>query len=518
MGAQQSSSQQDGEAFDSQPRKTYYYELLAVGRDATDDDIKRAYRKRALELHPDRNLKDVENATRRFAEVQTAYEVLSDPQERTWYDSHRDAILRGADPADTDGHGPVYDNVRLTSTENIFSLIRRFNASVPFTDDPSGFFGIVKATFDQLADEEIAAGEYAPGDAPDYPSFGTSSDSYEFVVKRFYSGWSQFSTRKTFSWKDQYRLSDAPDRRIRRLMEKENKKLREDAIRDFNDAVRFLVTFVRKRDSRYVPNTQTSAERQESMRNAAAAQAARSRAANLEKLSDSTIPEWAQSRDDDEHGGHYSDEDEEDPVMECIECVVCDKIFKSEKSFEAHEKSKKHTKAVQQLRRQMRDENFDLNLDDNVTIPENVPLGDSTAGIVGEPELPDHRDTAQDKHAPEYWATNINKTLGAETASEPTEEEDEYASRVDVEKRLLAEGTFVIESGGDVLGITDSKDEPDLQNLTIKDSDGDDTDPQPKKMGKAKAKREKKAARQAAEENHIIVCPPGPFAMSLTGH
>ncbi|TEA11076.1 DnaJ-like protein subfamily C member 21 [Colletotrichum sidae] len=485
MGAQQSSSQQDGEAYDSQPRKTCYYELLAVGRDATDDDIKRAYRKRALELHPDRNLKDVENATRRFAEVQTAYEVLSDPQERTWYDSHRDAILRGADPADTDGHGPVYDNVRLTSTEDIFSLIRRFNASVLFTDDPSGFFGIVKATFDQLADEEIAAGEYATGDAPDYPSFGTSSDSYE---------------------------------RIRRLMEKENKKLREDAIRDFNDAVRFLVTFVRKRDSRYVPNTQTSAERQESMRNAAAAQAARSRAANLEKLSDSTIPEWAQSRDDDEHGGRYSDEDEEDSVMECIECVVCDKIFKSEKSFEAHEKSKKHIKAVQQLRRQMRDENLDLNLDDNVTIPDNVPLGDSTAGVVGEPELPDHHDTAQDNHAPGYWATNINKTLGAETASEPTEEEDEYASRVDVEKRLLAEGKFVIESGGDVLGITDRKDEPDLQNLTIKDSDGDDTDPQPKKMGRAKAKREKKAARQAAEENHIIVCPPGPFAMSLTGH
>ncbi|TDZ19741.1 DNAJ protein JJJ1-like protein [Colletotrichum orbiculare MAFF 240422] len=240
------------------------------------------------------------------------------------------------------------------------------------------------------------------------------------------------------------------------------------------------------------------------MRNAAAAQAARSRAANLEKLSDSTIPEWAQSRDDDEHGGRYSDEDEEDSVMECIECVVCDKIFKSEKSFEAHEKSKKHIKAVQQLRRQMRDENFDLNLDDNVTIPDNVPLGDSTAGVVGEPELPDHHDTAQDNHAPEYWATNINKTLGAETASEPTEEEDEYASRVDVEKRLLAEGKFVIESGGDVLGITDRKDEPDLQNLTIKDSDGDDTDPQPKKMGRAKAKREKKAARQAAEENHII--------------
>ncbi len=64
---------------------------LTVGR------IRRAYKRKALELHPDRNFNDVENATKKFAEVQTAYEILSDPQERAWYDSHRDAILGGED-------------------------------------------------------------------------------------------------------------------------------------------------------------------------------------------------------------------------------------------------------------------------------------------------------------------------------------------------------------------------------------------------------------------------------------
>ena len=37
----------------------------------------------------------MEEATRRFGEIQQAYEVLSDPQERAWYDGHREAILRG---------------------------------------------------------------------------------------------------------------------------------------------------------------------------------------------------------------------------------------------------------------------------------------------------------------------------------------------------------------------------------------------------------------------------------------
>jgi len=43
----------------------------------------------------DKNHHRVEEATKQFAFIAEAYEVLSDPQERAWYDSHRDAILRG---------------------------------------------------------------------------------------------------------------------------------------------------------------------------------------------------------------------------------------------------------------------------------------------------------------------------------------------------------------------------------------------------------------------------------------
>jgi len=61
-----------------------YYDLLQVPRDASADDIKRAYRRLARQLHPDTNA-DPE-AEARFKEVALAYEVLSDPDKRQRYD------------------------------------------------------------------------------------------------------------------------------------------------------------------------------------------------------------------------------------------------------------------------------------------------------------------------------------------------------------------------------------------------------------------------------------------------
>jgi curved DNA-binding protein len=61
------------------------YKILGVGRSASQDEIKRAYRRLAKEHHPDRNPGD-KGAEQRFKEVQAAYEVLGDPQRRTQYD------------------------------------------------------------------------------------------------------------------------------------------------------------------------------------------------------------------------------------------------------------------------------------------------------------------------------------------------------------------------------------------------------------------------------------------------
>lgn len=89
-----------------------FYSLLGVERGATEADIKKAYRKLAMELHPDRN--SSHDAESRFKEVTEAYEVLRDPQKRAAYDRYGKAGLgRG-------GGGFEYHHVDLTEALNIF--------------------------------------------------------------------------------------------------------------------------------------------------------------------------------------------------------------------------------------------------------------------------------------------------------------------------------------------------------------------------------------------------------------
>src|ERR671923_1650144 len=70
------------------------YEKLGVPRTASDEEIKKAYRKLAMTYHPDRN-NGSKDAEERFKEITEAYDVLRNPEKRAAYDRYGDAGLRG---------------------------------------------------------------------------------------------------------------------------------------------------------------------------------------------------------------------------------------------------------------------------------------------------------------------------------------------------------------------------------------------------------------------------------------
>lgn len=73
--------------------KNDYYDILGVSKNASADEIKKAYRKQALEWHPDRHKDDKEAAEKRFKEINEAYQVLSDPQKKSAFDQYGHAAF-----------------------------------------------------------------------------------------------------------------------------------------------------------------------------------------------------------------------------------------------------------------------------------------------------------------------------------------------------------------------------------------------------------------------------------------
>ncbi|PNF22513.1 DnaJ subfamily C member 21 [Cryptotermes secundus] len=334
-----------------------YYEVLGVPKDVNDHELKKAYRKQALKWHPDKNPNSATEAKEQFQLVQQAYEVLSDPHERSWYDSHRESILRGA--------GSDYKDDSL-------DVFRYFTPTCfkGYGDDENGFYAVYREVFNKLAAEDS---EYMTDEDSDFevPSFGDSMSSYEDVVHPFYAYWQSYSTKKSYAWLDPYNIRDALNRRVVRAAEKENKKVRDKARKQRNEEVRNLVAFVRKRDKRvqsFVKLLEEHAaenvkkaeerrrkhikERQEAMKNYKESEW--TKFSNIEKELEAIEANLAAEFGDSDVslcGESVNDREEVmDESVNSLYCIACNKVFRTERAFSNHENSKKHKNSVEVLK------------------------------------------------------------------------------------------------------------------------------------------------------------------------
>ena len=83
-----------------------FYKILGVERDASENDLKKAYRKLAMKWHPDKNPDKQEQAEKKFKEVSEAYEVLTDPKKKEIYDRYgEDGLQDGFGGGGGGAHG-----------------------------------------------------------------------------------------------------------------------------------------------------------------------------------------------------------------------------------------------------------------------------------------------------------------------------------------------------------------------------------------------------------------------------
>jgi len=348
-----------------------HYEVLEAARDADADVLKKQYRKMALKYHPDKNPDDPEGAKQTFQVIQQAYDVLSDPQERAWYDNHREQILRG-------GLGEKLEEEGL-------ELFQFFSSSCysGFGDDEGGFYGVYDEVFNTLAKEDM---DFIDDEDSDFeiPSFGKAADDYETVVGPFYAYWTSYSTPRSFSWLDKYDTRQGENRWVKRKMEAENKKLRDKARKERNEVVRNLVQFVRKRDKRVVEWSKKLQEKAELNKKKTEEFQKKQREERKKLFEGGGTGGFHMTEMEDQLRqleGAYTDsesEDEDEPELATDEeeelgeelddlyCVACDKMFKTVGSKENHETSRKHKDNLDKLIEEMKEEEVNSDNDDRL--------------------------------------------------------------------------------------------------------------------------------------------------------
>ncbi|XXG63442.1 hypothetical protein AAC387_Pa05g1636 [Persea americana] len=331
------------------------YEILGVSRESTQEEIRSAYKKLALQLHPDKLIStgvSEPDATAAFQSLLNAYQILSDPRERSWYDSHRSQILFSPSPSPSSSSSTAHHLLDVSDLLPFFS-----NSSFSgFSNSPKAFFSVYGDIFSKIHAQELSFARELALDLDlvgNAPLIGNLDSPYA-QVSAFYSFWLGFSTVLDFSWVDPWNPYGAvPSRKARRVMEDENKKARKKARREFNETVRGLAAFAKKRDKRVIEMQMKRSIEEEKRRAEEKEKKKEELRKKMEKARLYKEPDWARIEEEEELAGDgFKEEEEGDDGKKENElyCVVCSKKFKSEKQWKNHEQSKKHREKVAELK------------------------------------------------------------------------------------------------------------------------------------------------------------------------
>ena len=205
------------------------YDILGVEQEASAQEVRTAYRRMALQIHPDKNLQSSEEAAIKFRELQHAYEVLSDPPSRSSYDRH----FRQAESVSS------FTTNRWAfaepEEEETIELTSFFGAGAysGYHGGPDGFWTVYTDVFQRIhslepQDVSVSRGHVwsaradqggaNTGSTRRMPDFGNLSSPYH-DVEAFYDAWKSFSSRRDFASACTWDLGLASNRWERRRME-----------------------------------------------------------------------------------------------------------------------------------------------------------------------------------------------------------------------------------------------------------------------------------------------------------
>uniref|UniRef100_A0A183CFF6 DnaJ domain-containing protein n=1 Tax=Globodera pallida TaxID=36090 RepID=A0A183CFF6_GLOPA len=526
----------DGEG-GTQPRSRCHYDLLEVSREATEEEIKRSFKRLALRWHPDKNPERAEECTAYFVLIQQAYEVLIDPQERAFYDRHRENIIYQRQTED----GLIVDERRDTGINlepfmstscfcgSAFGRFASSSNSGATDGEEDKFFAVYRDLFHKLAAEEYAYIE--DPEERNFPVFGKATSDYDTVAAPFYAFWLDFSTQRSFAWLDKWDLRQAPDRPTARVMEKENRKMREQGRKQRSEQVRKVVEFVRKNDARVQLAKERQRERNARIHQIVEEQRLQTIRRNLEKMPTFERDEEAHQRhlahledieqaldaefgtiDAAELSGQHSGEEGEadDENAGKFRCIVCEKNFNSKNVLVNHQRSKKHRQMVELLRVHMREEDQQLLLVDDEAAEKNG--GEGGRKQQEEQETDDNEGSGGGgQQQQRRRGKRQRKRRAAKRAEDKTEAQEEGA-----EEKSKEETTRDDEDEGMVEGAertAEEKEESGEKENKLKGGVAAAT-ATTKKGEENKATRQKKGAGNGEQEQQSQ--PKGPMACECT--